>query len=96
MTEIKAHNGKLYLSAIFDCFDSGVLNLAMDTNMKAKLKGAIVHSDRGIQYTSYLYRSTRDKYDITQSMNSYGGRCHANARCESMWARKLKNSTMQK
>lgn len=70
MTEIKAHNGKLYLSAIFDCFDSGVLNLAMDTNMKAKLKGAIVHSDRGIQYTSYLYRSTRDKYDITQSMNS--------------------------
>ena len=70
MTEIKARNGKLYLAAIFDCFDSCVLSLAMDTNMKAKLKGAIVHSDRDIQYTSYLYRSTRDKYDITQSMNS--------------------------
>ena len=96
MTEIKARNGKLYVSAIFDCFDSCVLSLAMDNKMKAKLRGAIIHSARGIQYTSHLYRSARDKYDITQSMNSYGGRCHANARCESMWARKLKNSTMQK
>ena len=28
-----------------------------------------------------------EKYDIIQSMNSAGGRCHDNARCESMWAR---------
>ena len=27
------------------------------------------------------------KYGIIQSMNSVGGRCHDNARCESMWAR---------
>ena len=27
------------------------------------------------------------KYGIIQSMNSAGGRCHDNARCESMWAR---------
>ena len=27
------------------------------------------------------------KYGIIQSMNSDGGRCHDNARCESMWAR---------
>ena len=27
------------------------------------------------------------KYGIQQSMNSAGGRCHDNARCESMWAR---------
>ena len=26
-------------------------------------------------------------YGIRQSMNSAGGRCHDNARCESMWAR---------
>ena len=26
-------------------------------------------------------------YGINQSMNSDGGRCHDNARCESMWAR---------
>ena len=71
ITEIKAKDGKLYVSAIFDCFDSSVLGLAMETNMKATLcehtldnaylahpdlRGAIVHSDRGRQYTSETYR----------------------------------------
>ena len=69
ITEIKAANGKLYVSAIFDCFDLGVLGLAMDTSMKAdlcvrtlenaltaypSLEGAIIHSDRGAQYTLSL------------------------------------------
>ncbi len=102
ITEIKAKDGKLYVSAIFDCFDSGVLGLAMDSNMKASLcertlanavmaypdlKGAVIHSDRGTQYTSETYRKAVIKYNIRQSMNSAGGRCHDNARCESMWAR---------
>lgn len=102
MTEIKASDGKLYISAIFDCYDPAVLGLAMDTNMKASLCeqtldnavkaypmlcGAILHSDRGTQYTSELYRKAINKYGIRQSMNSAGGRCHDNARCESMWAR---------
>lgn len=102
VTEIKAKDGKLYVSAIFDCFDSAVLGLSMDTNMKASLceqtlknaflaypdiNGAILHSDRGTQYTSKLYRKAIKKYGIQQSMNSAGGRCHDNARCESMWAR---------
>lgn len=29
----------------------------------------------------------KTKYGISQSMNSAGGQCHDNARCESMWAR---------
>ena len=37
ITEIKAKDGKLYVSAIFDCYDAAVLGLAMDTNMKAIL-----------------------------------------------------------
>ena len=102
ITEIKASDGKLYVSAVFDCFDSSVVGLAMDTNMKAPLcaqtlenaaktypdiRGAIIHSDRGSQYTSQLYQDVIRKYGIRQSMNSAGGRCHDNARCESMWAR---------
>lgn len=102
ITEIKGKDGKLYVSAVFDCFDSSVIGLAMDTNMKAPLcvqtlenavkaypgiRGAIIHSDRGSQYTSQHYRDAIRKYDIQQSMNSAGGRCHDNARCESMWAR---------
>ena len=51
------------------------------------LRGAIVHSDRGSQYTSNAYREAVKMYGIRQSMNSAGGRCHDNARCESMWAR---------
>ena len=92
----------MYTSAIFDCFDVAVLGLAMDTNMKAPLcvqtlknaynaypglRGAIIHSDRGVQYTSSEYRAAIKLYGINQSMNSDGGRCHDNARCESMWAR---------
>ena len=102
ISEIKAKDGKLYVSGIFDCFDAAVVGLALDTNMKAplvvqtlanackaypELRGAIIHSDRGTQYTSELYREAIKKYDINQSMNSDGGRCHDNARCESMWAR---------
>ena len=64
ITEIKAKDGKLYISAIFDCFDSGVLGLAMGTDRKASLcertltnammeypamRGAILHSDRGTE-----------------------------------------------
>ncbi len=62
ITEIRVKDGKLYVSAIFDCFDAAVLGLAMDTNMKASLcertldnavrsyptlRGAILHSDQG-------------------------------------------------
>ena len=39
ITEISAKSGKLYISAIFDCFDAAVLGLAMDTSMKAALCG---------------------------------------------------------
>ena len=102
ITEIKAKDGKLYVSAIFDCFDLGVLGLAIEDNMKASLcvhtldnavtaypalRGAIIHSDRGTQYTSKEYRRAVSKYQIRQSMNGAGGRCHDNARCESMWSR---------
>ena len=67
ITEIPAKDGKLYVSAIFDCYDLGVIGLAMSDNMKSELcvstiknayitypgiRGAIIHSDRGSQYTS--------------------------------------------
>lgn len=51
------------------------------------LRGAIVHSYRGSQYTSEEYRRAVAKYGIDQSMNSAGGRCHDNAKCESLWVR---------
>ena len=102
ISELKGSDGKVYVSAIFDCFDLMPLGLAIEDNMKASLcrhtlenakkaypdiKGCIIHSDRGSQYTSAEYRAVIRRYGIVQSMNSAGGKCHDNARCESMWAR---------
>jgi transposase InsO family protein len=52
-----------------------------------KAKGVILHSDRGSQYTSGEFRECIKGLGVQQSMNSAGGRCHDNAKCESMWAR---------
>lgn len=102
ISELKAKDGKAYVSGIFDCFDLMPLGLSIEDNMRASLcrhtlenakkaypnmTGCIIHSDRGSQYTSAGYRSAIQKYGIIQSMNSASGRCHDNARCESVWAR---------
>ena len=63
ITEIPAKDRKLYVSAVFDCYDLSVLGLAMANNMRAELCastvqnaaaayplcGAVLHSDRGGQ-----------------------------------------------
>ena len=67
--------------------DLCVNTLSSAVKMHPQLRGAIIHSDRGSQYTSAKYRAAVNKFGIVQSMNSAGGRCHDNARCESMWAR---------
>ena len=100
--EIPSRDGKLYLSAAFDCYDLGALGLAMSDNIQADLcvstinnaclsfpsiRGAVIHSDCGSQYTSALYRTELQRCGIIQSMNSDGGRCHDNARCEAVRAR---------
>lgn len=102
ITEIKTKYKKLYIAAIFDCFNLKVLGIAIREYMSVELvievlrnayikypqiRGAIIHSDRGSQYTSKEYREAIKLYGLKQSMNSSSGRCHDNARCESMWAR---------
>lgn len=46
------------------------------------LCGFIIHSDCGSQYTDEAYGQVIKKYKITQNMNSAGGWCQDNARCE--------------
>ena len=102
ITEVATADGKLYIACLEDCFNNEVLGLSMADNMRASLcvemltaaymahpgiRGAIVHSDRGSQFTSYEYRATLERYGIVQSMNSASGRCHDNAKCESLWGR---------
>ena len=65
ITQIQCKNGKLYISPILDCYNGEILSLIMRNNMKKELcidtvkalkkypvNGAILHSDRGSQYTS--------------------------------------------
>lgn len=101
ITEFKGSDGKVYVSGIFDCFDNACLGLSIADHMRTELvtdsyvqaalrydlKDAISHSDRGSQYTSEQFRKHLKKYKIVQSMNSAAGRCHDNAKCESMWGR---------
>jgi len=101
ITEWTACDGKVYQSGVFDCFDNTCLGLSLSDNMRSELcvetliqaagrydlRGAVSHSDRGSQYTGDAFRRTLQKLGIIQSMNSAAGRCHDNAKCESMWAR---------
>jgi transposase InsO family protein len=102
VTEVKCSEGKLYVSALLDCYDNAILAVSASDTMKAELvvqtltdaataypglRGAIAHSDRGSQYTSELYRAALARFGVVQSMNSAGGRCHDNAKAESLWAR---------
>lgn len=101
ITEFQASDGKVYVSGVFDCYDNACLGLSMADNMRSEvvvetfvqaagrydLRGAIVHSDSGSQYTSEAFRNTIARLKITQSMNSAAGRCHDNAKCESIWGR---------
>lgn len=101
ITQLPTADGNLYISGVFDCFENACLGLSMDDNMKTSLvvqsllsahnlygiTGAIFHTDRGSQYTSADFRASLQELGVMQSMNSDGGRCHDNAKCESMWAR---------
>lgn len=100
ITTIKyKRNKKMYLSAIMDLYNNEILtykiglnnnndlvtNTITDILAENKLDGAILHSDRGIQYTSRLYNTILKENKIIQSM-SRKGNCHDNACIESFFS----------
>lgn len=101
ITEIQCNDGKLYLSAVLDCYNGEILSIAMDNNMKKelcirtiknlkmlygnKLKGAVFHSDRGSQYTSAAFKLALNDAGLIQSLSGTG-HCFDNARMESFFA----------
>lgn len=99
ITEIPCSDGKLYLAAVLDCFDGSIQGFHMDDNMRAELcvralentcrntraEGAVLHSDRGSQFTSQTFRSALRRHKLVQSMGGTG-RCYDNARMESFFA----------
>ena len=99
ITMIQCKNGKLYISPTLDCYSGEILSLCMDSNMRKELvirtveaaakkfplRGAILHSDRGSQYTSEDFKGTLNSLGITQSLSGVD-HCYDNARMESFFA----------
>lgn len=99
ITQIQCKDGKLYISPIMDCYNGEILSMCMADNMKKELvintlnmannnfpiSGAILHSDRGSQYTSYAFRERLKECGIQQSMSGVN-HCYDNARMESFFA----------
>ena len=99
ISQIPCEDGKLYISPIMDCFNGEIIALQMRENMRKELcvdtlkaaydrfpiKGAILHSDRGSQYTSEAFRSIVKDSGILQSLSSVNC-CYDNARMESFFA----------
>ena len=100
ISQIACKDGKLYISPIMDCFNGEILSLIMRDNMKTNLctdtlkaacmrypvaADAILHSDRGSQYTSDAFRDELKKHNILQSLSGVD-HCYDNARMESFFA----------
>lgn len=96
ITEIQCADGKLYLAAVLDCWNGEILGICTARNMRAQLcisavenahpsPGAILHSDRGSQFTSGAFRACLGRLQLRQSMGRVGS-CFDNARMESFWA----------
>ena len=99
ITQIGCMHGKLYISPIMDCFNGEILSLIMRDNMKKELcidtlkaaykrypiAGAILHSDRGSQYTSDSFKNELNKHRMCQSLSGVN-HCFDNARMESFFA----------
>lgn len=99
VTEFKyGDNAKLYLSAILDLKDKGIVSFAMGRNNNNQLvfdtfdlavskypdAHPLFHSDRGFQYTSKQFKHRLDKAGMTQSMSRVG-RCIDNGPMEGFW-----------
>jgi len=104
ITYVATLEGCLFVVAIIDLFSRKVIGYSMADNMRTefvveelkmaigrgrKLTGDIwLHSDRGVQFSSSMFRDVLDPIGIEQSMSRKGD-CYDNAPCES-WFGKLK------
>ena len=99
ITYIPTNEGWLYLGVVLDLCTRKVIGLSMRSDMTAELvsdalkqaiarrtrtSGTILHSDRGVQYSSDAYRSIITKHGFIQSMSRKGD-CWDNAPMESFF-----------
>ena len=96
ITYIKSRKQTHYLSLITDAYSRKIMGYKLSDNMDAENvvkaldmavlnrltnKKTIHHSDRGLQYASFIYQKKLKKYQITPSMTD-GYDCYQNALAE--------------
>jgi len=102
ITYLPLQNGKFcYLAAFQDKYTRRIVGWAVMTQMTAELvvsallmalrrgligRNAVIHTDRGSQYVSNLYRELLHRHGLRQSMSGRGN-CYDNAQAESFFAR---------
>jgi putative transposase len=100
LTYIWTQQGWLYLCAFIDVYSRQVVGWSIEDNMSAEMVcralqmgltrrwiepgKLIIHTDRGSQYASDLYRNTLQTHNITPSMSRKAD-CWDNAIAESFW-----------
>jgi len=100
VTEFKVpgEKKKLFLSAIIDLYDKSIISYELSNHNNNKLvfdtfdkaieanpyAKPILHSDRGFQYTSKIFKMMLDKNGVIQSM-SRAGKCIDNGPIEGFW-----------
>jgi len=100
ITYVQTQEGWLYVAAILDLYSRKIVGWAMgehiDTALISKAlfmallhrqppASLLFHSDRGVQYASFDYRSALTQAGLVASM-SRKGNCYDNATMESFWS----------
>jgi putative transposase len=98
-TQVKTRKGWLYLAMIMDLYSRRIIGwsmashntekLAMDAlemaiSCRGNVKNVLLHSDQGVQYTSWAYRQKLKEEGIMYSL-SRKGNCWDNAPAESFF-----------
>jgi putative transposase len=98
-TQVKTRKGWLYLAMIMDLYSRRIIGwsmacrnterlaldaLEMATSCRGNVKNVLLHSDQGVQYTSWAYRQLLKEKGIMYSL-SRKGNCWDNAPAESFF-----------
>lgn len=101
ITEHHTREGKVYCAVVLDVFSRRVVGWSIDSTQTATLvsnalgmaitnrapqPGTIIHSDHGVQFTSWAFTERARRSGLTPSMGSIGD-CYDNAVIESFWGR---------
>ena len=101
ITEHPTREGKVYCAVVLDAFSRRVVGWSIDSSPTAALvtnalgmaidsrrpePGTIIHSDHGVQFSSWAFTHRAKASGLLPSMGSIGD-CYDNAMIESFWSR---------